>query len=51
MSAVSVNMSRGQSIDLGVHFEACMVDPETCGAGGGAVSMWMRVLSTNNLVG
>ena len=42
-SAVSLNGSKGQSIDLGVHFEACMVDPKTCGAAGGAISMWMRV--------
>ena len=43
-------------MDLGVHHGACMFDPETCGAAGGAVSIWMRVfpiylgglLSTNN---
>ena len=38
-----LNSSEGQWIDLGVHFEACMVDPEVCGIGGGAVSVWLRV--------
>ena len=53
-------MSRLQWIDLGNHNEACMVDPETCGAAGGAISIWTRVLksfyfggllTTNDLVG
>ena len=38
-----LNSSEGQWIDLGVHFEACMVDPEVCGIAGGAVNVWLRV--------
>ena len=38
-----LNSSEGQWIDLGVHFEACMVDPEVCRIAGGAVSVWLRV--------
>ena len=40
---MSLNGSKVQWIDLGVHFEVCMVDPETCGAAGGAVSMWLKL--------
>ena len=42
---MSLNRSREQWIDLGVHHGACMIDPETCGPDGGAISMWMKVLS------
>ena len=38
-----LNSSEGQWIDLGVHFEACMVDPEVYGIAGGAISVWLRV--------
>ena len=31
-------------IDLGIHIEACMTDPETCGEAGGAISLWLRVI-------
>ena len=41
--AVSINRSNSQWIDLGVHTEACMTRPETCGAAGGAVSLWLRL--------
>ena len=34
-----------QWIDLGVHRESCMVDPQTCGQAGGAISVWLRVHS------
>ena len=40
---MSLNSSEAQWIDLGVHFETCMVDPEMCGSSGGAVSLWLRV--------
>ena len=43
---MSLNGSKGQWIDLGVRFEACMVDPEICGTAGGAISMWMRVFGS-----
>ena len=39
-----VNHTRSQSIDLGIHTEACMTRPETCGAAGGAISVWVNVI-------
>ena len=29
---------------FGIHTEPCMTKPETCGASGGAVSLWMKVV-------
>ena len=42
--AVSTNRLGMQWIDLGIHTEACMTNPNTCGAAGGTVSMWRRVI-------
>ena len=42
---MNLSRSRQQWIDLGVHHGACMIDPETCGANGGAISMWMKLLT------
>ena len=42
-SAVGINRNLGQSIDLGVHTEAFMTRPETCGAAGGAISLWVKI--------
>ena len=39
--------SQRQWIDLGVHPEACMTRPETCGAAGGAVSFWVMLVDTD----
>ena len=50
-SAVSLDRTKNQWIDLGIHTEACMTRPETCGEAGGAISVWMRVIDspTDNL--
>ena len=42
---MSSDRAVGRWIDLGIHNEACMVQPDTCGEKGGAVSLWHRVLS------
>ena len=42
-SAVATERTKKQWIDLGVHTEACMTRPETCGAAGGAMSLWVRL--------
>ena len=42
--AVCTNRLRLQWIDLGIHTKACMTNPNTCGAAGGAVSLWQRVI-------
>ena len=34
---------KSQWVDLGIHTEACMTRPETCGAAGGAISVWLNV--------
>ena len=39
-----MNRTKRQWIDLGVHTEACITHPETCGAAGGSVAFWMRVI-------
>ena len=42
--ALSLNRTQGTKwVDLGIHTEACMTRPETCGAAGGAVSVWVKV--------
>ena len=35
----ALDRTRRQWVDLGIHTEACMTDPRTCGAAGGAVSV------------
>ena len=47
-SAVSINKTRSQWVDLGIHTEACMSQPETCGAAGGAISMWVNIIDCSN---
>ena len=42
--AWSLNHTKSRSIDLGIHTEACMTRPETCGAAGGAISVWVNVI-------
>ena len=42
-SAVSTEIFLNQWIDLGIHTEACMTRPETCGTAGGAFSLWLRL--------
>ena len=42
-SAVATNRTKKQWIGLGVHTEACLTRPETCGAAGGAISLWLRL--------
>ena len=43
-SAVSLDHIRRQWIDLGLHSEACMTRPETCGEAGGAISAWVNLV-------
>ena len=41
-SGISTDGFHEQWIDLGIHTEACMTRPDTCGAAGGAVSLWLK---------
>ena len=43
-NAWTVDRTKRQWVDLGIDTEACMTLPETCGAAGGAISLWMNVI-------
>ena len=47
-SALTLNRHRRQWVDLGIHTEACMTRPETCGAAGGAISLWLKIINCPN---
>ena len=42
-SALSLDHTKRQWVDLGTHTEICMIRLETCGAAGGAISLWVRL--------
>ena len=42
--AWSLDETRSQWVDLGVHNEACLAQPETCGAAGSAIRLWVKVI-------
>ena len=42
-SVLSTNQRRNQWVDLGIHTDVCMTWPQTCGAAGGAISLWLSV--------
>ena len=50
-SAVSSDRAVGRWIDLGIHTEACMTQPDTCGENGCAVSLWHKVVSCPSFSG
>ena len=41
-SALALDHTQRQWVDLGIHTEACMTRPDTCGSAGGAISLWGR---------
>ena len=41
--ALTLDKTKSQWVDLGIHTEACMTRPETCCAAGGAISVWLKV--------
>ena len=51
-SAVSIDRARDQWIHLETHPDAaCMTRPETCGAAGGAISLWVNVIDCPQTAG
>ena len=46
-SALTLDRTKSQWVDLGIHTEACMTRPETCGAAGGSISVWVNVIVFN----
>ena len=43
-SALNLDRAKYQWVDLGIHPEACMTRPETCGGAGGAISFWLKTI-------
>ena len=48
--ALAVDQTKKQWVDLGIHTEVCMTRM-TCGAAGGAISLWMNVIACENYDG
>ena len=48
---IRLDASRRQWIDLGIHLEACLTQPDTCGGDGGALGFWVRVDAPGRLPG
>ena len=46
-----LNHTKSQWVDLGIQTEACMTWPETCGAAGGAISVFVNVIECPGLTG
>ena len=49
--ALALDRTRSQWVDLGIHTEACMTQPETCGEAGGSISLWVKVIECLSLCG
>ena len=43
-SALTLDHTKRQWVDLGIHTEACMAQPETCSAAGGAIILWANFI-------
>ena len=41
--ALTLDATKQQWIDLGINTDVCMTRPDTCGAAGGAISLWLNV--------
>ena len=41
---LTLDHTKSQWVDLGIHTEVCMTRPDTCGAAGGAISVWVRMI-------
>ena len=46
--ALAFERSKRQWVDLGIHTGVCMAQPNTCGAAGGAISLWIKLLDCPN---
>ena len=42
--AWTFNGTKTQWVDLRIHTEACITQPDTCSAAGGAISLWVNIL-------
>ena len=48
--ALTLNHTRSQWVDLGIHTDVCMTRM-TCGAAGGAISLWVKVIECSGRCG
>ena len=49
-SAVHLNKSKRQWIDLGLHPEACLTQRYGCGVAGGAISLWLKLIECGGII-
>ena len=42
-NAVKLDATLREWLDLGIHTEACLTQPDTCSSTGGSVSMWIKI--------
>ena len=49
--ALTLNHTKKQWVDLGIHTESCMTGPETCGAAGGVISVWVNAIECPDVCG
>ena len=48
---MALDRTKSQWVDLGIHTDVCMTRPETCGAAGGAISLWVNVIECSDWEG
>ena len=41
-AALNLDHTNRQWVDLGIHTDICLTQPETCCAAGGAISLWVK---------
>ena len=49
--ALTLNHTKSQWVDLGIHTETCLTQPNTCGAAGGAISVWVNAIKCPDFCG
>ena len=48
---MATDRAKKQWVDLGTHTEVCLTQPEKCGAAGGAISIWLKVIGCSEYGG
>ena len=50
-NSLSLDRTRSQWVDLGYNTNVCIALPEICGAAGGAISLWMKMMDCSGYQG
>ena len=50
-SGLTFNSTKSQWVDLWINTDVCMTRPETCGAAGGAISLWLQLIDCTGIDG